>query len=43
MLISENERFGQEINADQRHRLFSAHFQLVLDLINPKRLYYRRL
>ncbi len=31
MLISENERFGQEINADQRLGLFSAHFQLVLD------------
>jgi hypothetical protein len=35
MLISENERFCQEINADQRHVSFSAHFQLVLDRTKP--------
>jgi hypothetical protein len=34
MLIFENERFSQEINADQRHWSFSAHFQLVLDRTN---------
>jgi hypothetical protein len=27
MLIAENKRFGQEINADQRHGLFSAGFR----------------
>jgi hypothetical protein len=31
MLISENERFRQEIHADQRHSSFSAQFLLVLD------------
>ncbi len=30
MLISENKHFRQEVNADQRHGSFSAHFQLVL-------------
>jgi hypothetical protein len=43
MLISENERFGQEINADQRHGSFSAHFQLVLDRTKPKRSFWRRI
>jgi hypothetical protein len=31
MLIYEKERFCQEINADQKQGLFSAHFQLVFD------------
>ncbi len=31
MIISENKRFRQEIHADQRHGLFLAHFQHVLD------------
>jgi hypothetical protein len=40
MLISVNERFQQEINADQRHtrvvfRSFPAHFQIVLDRTKP--------
>jgi hypothetical protein len=39
MLISENVGFRQEITADQRHGLFSAHFQLVLDRTKPKRLF----
>ncbi len=42
MLISENERFRQEINADQRHSLFSAHYQLVLDRTKPIPLFRRR-
>jgi hypothetical protein len=37
MLISENERFRQEIHADQRHCSFSAQFQLVLDRTKPIR------
>jgi hypothetical protein len=34
-LISENDRFRNEINADQRHGSFSAHFRLVLDRTKP--------
>jgi hypothetical protein len=39
MLFSENDRFGQGINADQRHLLFSAHYQLVLDRTKPENQY----
>jgi hypothetical protein len=42
MLISENERFRQEINTDQRHSSFSAHFQLVLDRTKPIPSFWRR-
>jgi hypothetical protein len=42
MLISENERFRQEINADQRHWLFSAHFSLFLSHTKPIRLFWKR-
>ncbi len=42
MLISDNERFRQEINADQRHSSFSAHFQLVLDRTKPLVRFWRR-
>ncbi len=31
MIVSENDGFHQEINPDQRHGSFWAHFQLVLD------------
>jgi hypothetical protein len=43
MLIYENEHFRQEINADQRQGLFSAHFQLVLDCNKAKRSFWRRI
>ncbi len=42
MLISENEGFHHEINADQRHSSFSAHFQLVLDRTKPVPSFWRR-
>ncbi len=43
MLISENERFRQEINADQRHSSFSGHFfQHVLDRTKPIPSFWRR-
>ena len=42
MLISENERFRQEINADQRHWSFSAHFSLVLGHTKPIRSFWKR-
>ncbi len=42
MLISENERFCQKINADQRQSSFSAHFQLVLDRTKPIPSFWRR-
>jgi hypothetical protein len=41
-LISENEGFCQEINADQRHGSFSANFQLVLDRNKLTRSFLRR-
>ncbi len=43
MLICENVGFRQEINADQRHGSFSAHFQLVLDRTKQKRSFWRRI
>jgi hypothetical protein len=42
MLISENQRFRQEINADQRHGSFSAHFSLVLDHTKLIRSFWQR-
>ncbi len=41
-MVSENDGFHKEINADQRHWSFSAHFQLVLDRTKPIRSFWRR-
>ncbi len=41
-LVSENDSFHKEINADQRHGWFWAHFQLVLDCTKPIRSFWRR-
>jgi hypothetical protein len=42
MLFSENKRFGQEINADKLHLLFTVNFQLVLGRTKPIPLFWRR-
>ncbi len=42
MIVSENDRFHKEINQDQRHGTFWAHFQLVLDRTKPICSFWRR-
>jgi hypothetical protein len=41
-IVSENDRFHKEINADQRHGSFWAHFQVVLDCTKPICSFWRR-
>ncbi len=41
-IVSENDRFHQELNPDQRHGSFWAHFQLVLDRTKSICSFWRR-